>query len=84
MTARVEDADHVLDLGFEGGDEYDNMWPLNSGINRQGFNSFPWVRIAKLDRNGKAEERQMMRMSHKTFKIIGHGINRGLVGRDPV
>lgn len=34
------DGDHVKDLGFNGDDEIKNYWPLNSGINRRGFQGY--------------------------------------------
>jgi hypothetical protein len=37
LPKKKEDIDHVTDLGFSGPDEFENLWPLKSSVNRIAF-----------------------------------------------
>ncbi|WP_394747657.1 eCIS core domain-containing protein [Spongiimicrobium salis] len=39
------DGDHIQDLGFDGKDNPNNFWPLDSTINRRGFTDYPGYQV---------------------------------------
>lgn len=68
-----EDADHVRDLQFLGPDDFDNLWPLNSRINRSN-NRFLDHRVKIFDTSDGTEKEVRLGdpiMYGKFFRIIG-------------
>ena len=70
-----KDADHVKDLGFEGKDDYDNLWPLDSNVNRWAYTG-KWYRNYGIEYRDEKNPRQSLtstlyRLVGKFFKVIG-------------
>jgi len=72
MNARNEDADHVQDLQFRGPDDFNNIWALNSHINRSNREFLQQI-VAFKDKDGSVKTRPLGDPSliGKYFKIIG-------------
>ena len=83
------DADHVLDIGFGGEDEYSNLWPLDARVNRHAY-SGRWYMdygIVYFDPKNPLEtqESSLYRLVGKHFKVIGFQTTpKRPGGRDPV
>jgi hypothetical protein len=71
MGDRGEDADHVKDLGFGGADEFSNLWPLDSGINRRGLQYTNSYMVEYIE-NRKVEKASVKSLAGKFFKIKGY------------
>jgi hypothetical protein len=70
-----KDADHVRDLAFEGKDDFDNLWPLNSKINRWAFTG-EWYRGYGIEYKDKDNPQQvnnatLYTLRDKYFRVIG-------------
>jgi hypothetical protein len=69
-----KDADHVLDLGFGGKDDYDNLWPLVSSVNRRAYNRKYYMNYRMIiKKNDKESElRPISELYGKRFKVDGY------------
>jgi hypothetical protein len=81
------DADHVLDLGFEGKDDYDNLYPLNSDVNRHAYTG-KWYLDYAIEYRDRANPHQsqmttLYRANGMHFKVVGFrtGLPKGVGGR---
>lgn len=72
MRARNEDADHVKDLQFEGPDDFNNMWPLNSRINQSTWR-FAEQEVTYTDEEGNPQRVQLNDpvLLNRYFRIVG-------------
>ena len=72
MNAHREDADHVLDLGMGGVDRYRNIFPLDSSINRIGFEGgFYRTRIIYKLNNEENDIKTLSQLTGKWFIVKG-------------
>ncbi len=70
-----KDADHVRDLAFEGKDDFDNLWPLDSKINRWAYTG-DWYRTYGIEYRDQANPQQansgtLYTLRDKYFRVIG-------------
>jgi hypothetical protein len=77
LKVRVEDADHVRDLGFGGDDAFNNLWPLDRDVNQRASTRGQWYstyRLQHIDRSTgspKMKELPITSLGGKHFKVIG-------------
>jgi phage-related protein len=77
LRTRIEDADHVRDLGFGGDDAFHNLWPLDRDVNQRASTRGQWYstyRLQFIDRSTgspKMKELPITSLGGKNFKVIG-------------
>lgn len=82
-----KDADHVTDIGFGGEDEFDNLWPLNLGVNRRAYDEKWYLkyRVRYKQSRTKADIQPLAKLNGKWFRVIGFNYRRPMPigGREP-
>lgn len=69
------DADHVKDLAFQGKDDFDNLWPLNYGVNRHAFLG-KWYSGHRVEYRDTSDTKRsktgtLYELRGKYFKVVG-------------
>jgi Domain of unknown function (DUF4157) len=86
---KTQDADHVTDLGFGGYDTYENLWPLDSKLNRWAY-SGDWYRSYKVEfkdetNPNKSKVKKLSELSGKYFRVVSFKptLPKGITGQWP-
>jgi hypothetical protein len=73
-----EDSDHVTDLGFDGEDELDNLWPLRADVNRLAFGGdgyYTSYKVRYKDPKEGTVTKPLSQIDNKWFRVKSFGTN---------